>query len=314
MTPHTKDISPEMAADKKVEKPKATPLACGVIMPISPSDGCGAEHWSEVKSIISESVEGISDPKFTVRLVSDADDVGVIQKRIVQNIYSSDIVICDVSGKNPNVMFELGMRLAFDKATVIMKDDKTDYSFDTGIIEHVPYPRDLRFSRIVTFKAALAEKVLATQRAAKADPGHSTFLKNFGKFQVANLQESIVPAEKLTFELLRELQDDVHRIRRELAGGRMMRPDFKGNVSFSKAIECGAKMSAAIANYLRRHPSTRMADLMTNDDFVSTLESECEAPQYFPGPIEFRSALDEVLGTMLAAKASSTSRGRAESE
>jgi hypothetical protein len=34
-------------------------------------------------------------------------------------------------------MFELGMRLAFDKPTVIIKDDKTDYMFDTGIIEHV---------------------------------------------------------------------------------------------------------------------------------------------------------------------------------
>jgi hypothetical protein len=71
----------------------------------------------------------------------NADDIGVIQKRIVQNLYSSDVIVCDVSGKNPNVMFELGMRLAFDKPTLIVKDDKTDYSFDTGIIEHVPYPR-----------------------------------------------------------------------------------------------------------------------------------------------------------------------------
>jgi hypothetical protein len=64
----------------------------------------------------------------------------VTQKRIVQNIYDNEMVICDVSAKNPNVMFELGMRLAFDKPAIIIKDDKTNYSFDTAPIEHLEYP------------------------------------------------------------------------------------------------------------------------------------------------------------------------------
>jgi hypothetical protein len=34
--------------------------------------------------------------------------------------------LCDVSGKNANVMFELGLRLAFDNPTIIIKDDKTE--------------------------------------------------------------------------------------------------------------------------------------------------------------------------------------------
>jgi len=187
-------------------------------MPISGIDGCPAEHWNEVKKIICEAVGSISAPQFTVKLVSDADDVGVIQKRIVQNVYSSDVLVCDVSGKNPNVMFELGMRLAFDKPTVIVKDDKTDYAFDTGIIEHVPYPRDLRFSKVVAFKSALADKVVATYRAASNDPEHSTFLKNFGKFQVANLSEAVVPAERIVIEMLQELQFEVGRLRRTGSG------------------------------------------------------------------------------------------------
>ncbi|MBL8511393.1 MAG: hypothetical protein JNM52_07090, partial [Betaproteobacteria bacterium] len=180
-------LEPSTATEKAPTKDKS--VSCGLVMPISAIDGCSPDHWSEVKNIITESIEGIAEPKFTVRLVSDADEVGVIQKRIVQNIYTSDIVVCDVSGKNPNVMFELGMRLAFDKPTIIVKDDKTDYTFDTGVIEHIGYPRDLRFARIVTFKASLAEKLAATHRAAAKDSNHSTFLKSFGKFQVAELTE-----------------------------------------------------------------------------------------------------------------------------
>jgi hypothetical protein len=184
-------------------------VTCGVVMPISALDGLPAEHWLEVQSIIKEAVSAVPEPRFVSRLVSDADEIGVIQKRIVQSLYNSDIIVCDVSGKNPNVMFELGLRLAFDKPTVIVKDDKTDYSFDTGIIEHVSYPRDLRFARIVDFKRRLGEKILATYRAAQSDPNHSPFLKNFGQFKVASLNETEVSTDKAILELLSDLQRDV---------------------------------------------------------------------------------------------------------
>ncbi len=187
-------------------------ISCGLIMPISSMGSYNSEHWVEIKNIITEAIEGINGPKFKVNLVSEANDIGVIQKRIVQNIYNSDIIVCDVSGKNPNVMFELGMRLAFDKPTVIVKDNETDYSFDTGIIEHISYPRDLRFSKIVMFKNILVNKVSGTYEAALTDPNHSPFLKNFGEFKVANFTESVIPAEIFILEQLSELQRDVKRL------------------------------------------------------------------------------------------------------
>ncbi|MNZ28631.1 hypothetical protein D3C78_458600 [compost metagenome] len=204
-TTPSENISPE----------KSEPLTCGIIMPISPIDGCSAEHWGEVKQIIYDAVDSIAEPRFTARIVSDADDIGVIQKRIVQGVYNSDIVVCDVSGKNSNVMFELGMRLAFDKPTIIIKDDKTDYSFDTSIIEHLPYPRDLRFSKIVAFKKSLSDKIIATYNAAQSDPEHSTFLKNFGTFKVAHLNQKEASGEQLILEMLSEMQHEVSSLRRE---------------------------------------------------------------------------------------------------
>jgi hypothetical protein len=187
--------------------------SCGIIMPISAFDGYTAEHWSDVKSIIQEAVEGITNPKFSARLVSEADDVGIIHKRIVQGVYTSDIVVCDVSGKNANVMFELGLRLAFDKPTIIIKDDRTDYSFDTSVIEHIPYPRDLRFGQIVSFKKMLADKVLATVEAAK-NPDHSTFLKSFGTFTVARLEQKEASAQELMIDAISDLRRDIRHLSR----------------------------------------------------------------------------------------------------
>ncbi|MGR0183560.1 hypothetical protein [Azospirillum aestuarii] len=165
---------------------------CGVVMPISALDGCSEAHWNEVLDIVSEAIK---EAGFSPNLVSNSDDVGVIQKRIIQNLYDNPIVVCDVSGKNANVMFELGMRLAFDKPTIIVKDDKTTYSFDTAPIEHLEYPRDLRFSKIIEFKQRLSEKILRTFENSKNDPDYSSFLKSFGEFTVAKIKETEVSAQ-----------------------------------------------------------------------------------------------------------------------
>src|SRR3989344_3132313 len=157
---------------------------CGIVMPISDIDGCSAAHWTEVREIIDAA---ISDAGFSSNLVSNADDVGIIQKRIIENLYENPIVVCDVSGKNPNVMFELGLRLAFDKPTVIIKDNKTTYSFDTAPIEHIEYPRDLRFAQVVEFQEKLTEKIQKTYGTACSDPNYTTFLKHFGEFKGAKL-------------------------------------------------------------------------------------------------------------------------------
>jgi hypothetical protein len=280
---------------------KASPLpespACGLVMPISATEGCSAEHWLDVKNLLTEAIEGILDPKFSVRLVSDADDVGVIQKRIVQNIYSSDIVVCDVSSKNPNVMFELGMRLAFDKPTVIVKDDKTDYVFDTGIIEHVSYPRDLRFNKIVTFKSTLAEKVRATYHAGKTDPKHSTFLKNFGTFHVASLTQDTVPADKFIVAMLSELQSEISSLKRVLGRDRS-----RAN---SDRTEDGGAVSIVIevTKYLAEHPTAELTGLLDDDKFAREIARKSNAYRYFQTFADFKKTLDGVLAAMAESRA-----------
>ncbi len=184
-------------------------LNVGLVMPIAPIDGCSAEHWIDVKRIIHESVSSIPEYNCDPKLVSEGNSVGLIHRRIVEGLYTSDIIICDVSCKNPNVMFELGMRLAFDKPTVIIKDDQTDYSFDTGVIEHLQYPRDLRYKDIVEFKERLAEKVKATYEDSNSDPNHSPFLKSFGTFKVAYLKEDTVTADQYIINALQEIQAEL---------------------------------------------------------------------------------------------------------
>lgn len=116
---------------------------CGLIMPIAAMGDYEEGHWSSVEQILSEA---IGEAGFDAKLVSQETASGVIHQRIITNLYTNPLVVCDVSGRNPNVMFELGIRLAFDKPTVIVKDDETPFSFDTNPIEHVPYPKSLKYA------------------------------------------------------------------------------------------------------------------------------------------------------------------------
>lgn len=207
MTKQVEKGKPE-AAEVGTEKQ----LKCGLVMPISAIDSYSESHWAEVKKIIIEALQGTN---FTVELVSDADDVGVIQNRIVSNLYSSDIVICDVSAKNPNVMFELGMRLAFDKPTIIIKDDRTNYTFDTSVIEHIGYRSDLHYPSIVEFKTILRKKVEHTYLKSQGE-GYTTFLKHFGSFKIATVPERVISSDDFVVNSLEKLTATVRNIELKL--------------------------------------------------------------------------------------------------
>lgn len=197
-----------MMSENDKEQPKKI---CGIVMPISLIDGCDEQHWSDVQEILSEAIEAAG---FEANLVSNADEVGLIHKRIIQNLYDNPIVVCDVSGKNPNVMFELGIRLAFDKPTIIVKDDKTSYSFDTSSIEHLGYPRDLRFGKIVEFKERLSEKIKKTYEASASDTAYTTFLKHFGEFKVAKIEKKEVSGQEFIIDELKSIRFALNRLER----------------------------------------------------------------------------------------------------
>ncbi|MDH0348701.1 hypothetical protein [Aeromonas dhakensis] len=184
---------------------------CGLIMPISKSQGLEPEHWLNVKGIICEA---LVDTPLDVRLVSESDDVGVIHKSIVQNIYQNDIVICDVSTHNANVMFELGLRLAFDKPTVIIKDDETPFSFDTQVIEHIVYKRSLHYVDIVSFKKKLKEKVLATIEQSRA-PDFSTFLRHFTINHISKIEERNVSINEALMVQLEQIQRSINSLEQQ---------------------------------------------------------------------------------------------------
>lgn len=210
-------------------------LTCGIIMPIASMGSDYPEsHWMDIRTIINRAIEKAG---FIPRIVSEADDATLIQKSIIQNIYNDPIIVCDVSNKNANVMFELGMRLAFNKPVVIIKDDITGYSFDTSNIEHIGYRKDLRFQTIESFINSLTKKIKATyEKSISENP--QPFLSHFGNFKVSTIDNQTIGAP----EALEQLLNKVSKINANLDDNNIQQFKNLSNSNLYAVIKIKAKL------------------------------------------------------------------------
>ncbi len=62
-----------------------------------------------------------------------------IDLSIIDQLKNSDLVIADVSGNNPNVMFELGYRIALEKPYIIIAQNINELPFDISSIRTLIY-------------------------------------------------------------------------------------------------------------------------------------------------------------------------------
>ena len=190
---------------RKTTAPKPKPK-CGLVMPIASTPNCTESHWREVKEIFVSALKS----KFETELVSEEPEVDVIQSKIVNNLHDNPLVAVDVSELNPNVMFELGLRLAFDKPTILIKDDKTDWKFDISPLETLVYPRDLRHSKIETFKKNLLKKALATHEKRVAEgESYSQYLKHFKRLERKTIETEEVGDMELVLKRLESIENSV---------------------------------------------------------------------------------------------------------
>jgi hypothetical protein len=73
---------------------------------------------------------------------SKADEnlrIGTVIEQIQQSIKDAFLIIADVSGKNPNVFYELGYAHGLNKNVLIMTSDPNDVPFDISHIRYFQY-------------------------------------------------------------------------------------------------------------------------------------------------------------------------------
>jgi hypothetical protein len=100
---------------------------CYVIMPFK------KRYISTHKQVIQPAFLRISHDRgeaWECRRADDAEAPGCISKEIVKSLHDADLVIADLSGNNPNVLYELGLAHSFGRPTILITQDIKDLPFD----------------------------------------------------------------------------------------------------------------------------------------------------------------------------------------
>jgi len=124
------------------EPKKKTGLTCFVIMPFKERTAEFMLGFFEevLNSLI---IPAVTDAGFEVK-TANRQGSDIIHSTIISEILSADMCVCDLSEHNPNVLFELGVRLAHEKPVALIHAEGTQRVFDVdNILRVLPYKKQL---------------------------------------------------------------------------------------------------------------------------------------------------------------------------
>lgn len=110
-------------SDKSANKKKI----CFVVTPIGKSDSDIRRH---IDGLIKVAIKPAFGEEFEVKAAHDYVDSMSITKQVYEKLYESDLVIVNLTGLNPNVMYELGIRFCFGKPVILIAKEGEQLPFD----------------------------------------------------------------------------------------------------------------------------------------------------------------------------------------
>lgn len=136
-------------------------------MPISDVDGYEAGHFGRVyKFIVKPACEKAGFVPIRADEVQRTNHIVIdVLKRIIQ----ADMVICDLSSRNPNVMYELGIRQAFNLPVTLIKDLRTERIFDIQGLRDIEYDENLRIDNTEEAIIQISETLRNTYKPSEGD-------------------------------------------------------------------------------------------------------------------------------------------------
>lgn len=165
------------------EPSKKSTIKAFVIMPfVEKSQERSKGFFSEVlQSLITPAA---IDAGFNVE-TANRQGSDVIQSTIVNDLLEADLVIADLTDHNPNVLFELGLRMAMEKPVALIKAAGTGRVFDVdNMLRVYEYQPNLWRSTIEDDLPELTKHFKAAWENRNKDQSYMTILRRAPKGDV----------------------------------------------------------------------------------------------------------------------------------
>ena len=200
---------------------------CFIITPIG---NVGSTIRRKTDGIIEEVIEPIlNELNYEVVVSHRIDESGSVTNAIIRGVYESDLVIANLTGNNPNVMYEVALRHASAKPIIHISEKVSELPFDINDQRTIEYTDDM--AGACQLKDDLRKKIQSIK--------YDEMVEN--PITAALTKKNLVNIPKEDFvdiaDLLTNMQDEMQSIRREMASFKT-----KKSAKKSEAIE-GKEMS-----------------------------------------------------------------------
>lgn len=195
----------EETRDKKSNKEKTTEKRCFVIMPFSDQGDYPKGHFQMVyEQIFKPAIikAGYVPYRVDENKISDS-----IINKIFEGVQNCEMALCDLSNRNPNVLYELGLRQAYDKPVVLVKDEKTENIFDVSVISTVQYNSNRLYENVVEAQEKICESLKSTGESK------NTTLVQFVRAKEASYVDVKVDEDGELNDMLQSIMKELQQIK-----------------------------------------------------------------------------------------------------
>lgn len=137
---------------------------CFIIMPISDVDPYPIGHFKRVYDFIIK--PAVIAAGFIPIRGDDILNTNYIAIDIIKRIINCDMALCDLSARNPNVFYELGIRQSFNLPVTLMRDSLTKRAFDIQGFRDIEYDESLRIDNVEATRKLITETLINTYKEA----------------------------------------------------------------------------------------------------------------------------------------------------
>lgn len=190
--------------EKKEDKEKER---CFVMMPISNQGDYPQGHFTKVYEQIFK--PAIRQAGFEPYRVDENKICDSIMDEIFQAVQNCPMALCDLSNRNPNVLYELGLRQAYDKPVVLVQDEKTEKIFDVSGINTVGYNSVRLYENVMDARERIAEAIISTKE------GRENSIVKVMKARTADNSSVSVSSEDKVAIMLNSMMQEIQELKDE---------------------------------------------------------------------------------------------------
>jgi len=194
-------------------------LECFVVMPISDPDGYVSGHFQHVfEDIFRPACEAAG---YCAVRADQVRETNLIHLDVLQRLLKTPMVLADLSSRNPNVLFELGLRQAFDMPAVLVQEVGTPKIFDIAPLRYTEYRRARVYHEVLEDQQAIAESIKATRDAYAKGAGVNSIVRILSLTQPASLPDLQEAGRDPVLQLIRA---ELNELRLEIRRSQRQRP------------------------------------------------------------------------------------------